>query len=182
MCFPTLNSKFCIENTMHLFMLYVAFSLEIGTEIPWDFHCFLGLKCSQNSISSMTLICSWTKPRNSEVSKRLRNPLKSSIHGKLFSQGCSEIVLGEFQFSYLLLPTCGALNHAAMMTAVTQWTRVFSISKNTEFLLENSSFCSDRWKNKHDFTEPIATWNFRIITWECLDLNSNNCIKRSLKK
>lgn len=22
---------------MHLFMLYVAFSLEIGIEIPWDF-------------------------------------------------------------------------------------------------------------------------------------------------
>lgn len=50
------------------------------------------------------------------------------------------------------------------------------------FLPENSNFCSERWKNKHDFMEPTATWNFRITTWECSDLNSNNCIKISLQK
>lgn len=78
----------------------------------------LGLKCSQNRISSMTLICSSTKPRNLEEPKRLKNPLKSSKHVKLFSQGYSGLDLGEFQFSYLLLPTCGTLNHATVMAVV----------------------------------------------------------------
>lgn len=32
-----LNSKFCIENMVHLFVLYLAFSLENGIEIPWNF-------------------------------------------------------------------------------------------------------------------------------------------------
>lgn len=127
-------------------------------------HCFLGLKCSQSRISSMTLICSWTKPRNLEAHKRFKNPLKSSKHVKLFSQGYSETGLGEFQFSYFAVanPWC------------TKPCSCDDYSNKTNISFQhNSKYWLFAWKLKFFFRE-MEKWTWFYRTYSYLKFQGNH--------